>query len=174
MKALIPSVLIVGAAIGWLGPDLRSPEDVFKRHDAGASRPGKKSAAAAKPQWYGAALVLDRADDGHFYAPVRIDTRDYRMLVDTGASMIALTGDDARDIGLDWDPNALQPVARGASGVVMGVPVTLPEVAVGDFTVRDVDAVIIPAGLPFSLLGQSYLSHIANVQLAGKTMTLSN
>ena len=173
MKTLVPSVLIVGAAIGWLGPDLRAPGDLIEARDLDA--PASKAADSPdRPQWYGGAMVLDREADGHFYAQVRIDTRDYRMLVDTGASMVALTGEDARDMGLDWDPNALQPVGRGASGVVMGVPLTLPEVAVGDFAVRDVDAVIVPEGLPFSLLGQSYLSQIASVQLSGETMTLSN
>ena len=109
MKMLIPTVLLVGAAVGWLGPDLRAPSEVIKRSNPDA-RAAKAAAGKEQPQWYGGAMVLDREQDGHFYANVRIDTRDYRMLVDTGASMIALTGDDARDMGLDWDPNGLQPV----------------------------------------------------------------
>ena len=62
----------------------------------------------------------------------------------------------------------------GASGVVMGVPVRLPEVAVGDFVARDVEAVIVPEGLGISLLGQSFLSHIETVNISGDTLTLSD
>lgn len=172
MKTLVATVLIIGAVIGWFGPTFTAPKEVAGgSHIVAPEEP--KINLAAKPQWYGGDMVLQRASDGHFYAGVRVDTRDYKMLVDTGASMVALTGDDARNMGLYWDPNDLQPVARGASGVVMGVPVTLKEVAVGDFTANNVNAVIIPDGLGISLLGQSFLSHINNVAISGDTLTLS-
>ncbi|WP_305097260.1 retropepsin-like aspartic protease family protein [Croceibacterium aestuarii] len=172
MKSLVPSVLIIGAVVGWIGPDLRAP-DKAAASSAASLEPKAQLELAAAPKWYGGDMQLQRANDGHFYAGVRVDTRDYRMLVDTGASMVALTGDDARNMGLDWDPGHLVPVARGASGAVLGVPVRLREVAVGDFVARNVDAVIIPDGLAVSLLGQSFLSHIDKVEIAGDTLTLS-
>ena len=173
MKTLVPSVLIIGALVGWFAPGVEPATELAEATPAEVV-PDPQLNVASEPRWDAGEMVLDRAGDGHFYAGVRVESRDIRMLVDTGASMIALTGDDARDAGLYWDASELAPVARGASGVVMGVPITLSEVAVGDFAVRDVDAVIIPEGLPFSLLGQSYLSQIASVQLSGETMTLSN
>ena len=173
MKALVPAVLIVGAVVGWFGPSYTPAGDSPEGAQAMASEQSQL-ALATKPAWYGGDMVLEREHDGHFYAAVRVETRDYRMLVDTGASMVALTGEDARDIGLQWDPHALQPVGRGASGVVMGVPVTLSEVAVGDFTARGVEAVIIPEGLAISLLGQSFLSNVENVAISGDTLTLSD
>ena len=173
MKTLVPAVLIAGLAIGWFGPKV-SPPGEFVGGSKVAEVPDPQLNLAAKPEWYGGDMVLERHQDGHFYAGVRVDTRDLRMLVDTGASVIALTGEDARDLGLDWDPNGLMPVARGASGVVMGVPVRLDEVAVGDFAARDVEAVIIPDGLAISLLGQSFLASIENVAISGDKLTLSN
>lgn len=170
MKQLVVIVVVIGALAGWLAPALRAPE----ADDVAAEKPEAQLALAARPAWHGGHVLLDRERDGHFYAPVRIDTRDYRMLVDTGASIVALTGEDARNIGLDWDPNGLTPVAHGASGVVMGVRVELGEVAVGDFVARKVEAVIIPEGLPISLLGQSFLSNIEKVAISGDTLTLSN
>lgn len=172
MKALVPCVLVAGALVGWFAPGV-PPEAVPSDALAPAGAEAQLN-VTVKPQWYGGEVTLERAGDGHFYAPVRVDTRDYRMLVDTGASMVALTGEDARNIGLQWDPQALQPVGRGASGVVMGVPVTLAEVAVGDFVARRVDAVIIPEGLGISLLGQSFLSNVENVAISGDTLTLSD
>lgn len=157
MKALVPAVLVVGALVGWFapgGPDKGTEAAPSKLTEAPESTPQ----AAAKPAWYGGAMVLSRAGDGHFYANVRIDTRDHRMLVDTGASVVALTGEDARNIGRDWDPNALSLVARGASGPVFSIPAVLDSIAVGDFEARGVQAIIVPKGLPVSLLGQSFLS----------------
>jgi aspartyl protease family protein len=173
MKNLVVMVVVIGALVGWFAPGLRAPEAEVAP-PAAAEEPEAQLALAAKPVWHGGQVVLDRERDGHFYAPVRVDTRDYRMLVDTGASMVALTGEDARNIGLDWDPNRLAPVARTANGVVMGVRVELPEVAVGDFVARGVDAVIIPEGLPISLLGQSFLANVQHVAISGDTLTLSN
>jgi aspartyl protease family protein len=77
-------------------------------------------------------------------------------------------------MGLDWDPDALAPVARGASGPVMGVPVTLPEIAVGDFEAHNVQAVIVPEGLAISLLGQSFLSQVPKMGIVDDRLTLSD
>jgi aspartyl protease family protein len=173
MKALVPVVLVVGALVGWFGPSVAPPTEVVGGSVIDEAEQAQLN-VAAKPEWYGGDMVLEREGDGHFYASVRVDTRDYRMLVDTGASMVALTDEDAQDIGLSWDPAGLIPVARGAGGTVMGVPMTLREIAVGDFVARNVDAVIIPEGLPISLLGQSFLSHVENVAISGDTLTLSN
>jgi aspartyl protease family protein len=170
MKGFALSVLAIAAAVALAVP----------RQDDGAKKalPTLTGAADAgpgdKPAWSGGAMVLEREGDGHFYATAQIDSGDYHMLVDTGASMVALTGDDARQMGLDWDPDGLTPVAQGASGPVMGVHTTIPQMSVGDFEARDVDAVIIPDGLPVSLLGQSFLRNVPNVQIADNKLTLSD
>jgi aspartyl protease family protein len=56
----------------------------------------------------------------------------------------------------------------------MGVPVTIPDMAVGDFEAHNVQAIIVPDGLPVSLLGQSFLRHVPNVSIADNSLTLSN
>ena len=56
----------------------------------------------------------------------------------------------------------------------MGVTVKIPTMAVGDFEAHDVPAVIIPEGLGISLLGQSFLSHVPNVDIADDKLTLSS
>lgn len=95
------------------------------------------------------------------------------MLVDTGASVIALTGADAQAAGIYWDESEVRPVGRGASGTVYGVPKRLDEVAIGDLSQRNVEAIIVPRGLDISLLGQSYLSRLGRVDISGNTMELS-
>ena len=131
-----------------------------------------ESSAPAQDSWGGGQLVLQRRPDGHFYASPRIAGSEIEMLVDTGASFIALTGDDARRAGLFWDASQLQPVARGASGPVFGVPVVLDRVELGSHVATQVPAAIVPEGLPVTLLGQSFLSRIDKVEISGDRMVL--
>ncbi len=116
--------------------------------------------------------MLPRAADGHFYADVTVEGVTKEMLIDTGASVIALTGPDAEAMGLYWTEADVAPVARGASGTVYGVPITLNLVQLGDFEAQAVEAVIVPRGLGVSLLGQSFLSQVGRVEIEGEQMVL--
>ncbi len=129
-------------------------------------------ATDAESDWYAGGHTLNREWDGHFYAEAHVDGTPVRMLVDTGASVIALTADDAVAAGLEWSDDQVRHIGSGASGAVYGVPVSLNEVEVGGLTRQNVRAVIIPEGLDISLLGQSYLSKIGNVAIEDGTMTL--
>ena len=115
-------------------------------------------------------LVLSREADGHFYADTYVDGTPVFMVVDTGASVVALTGDDAAAAGFQWDEDSVRAIGTGASGTVYGVPVRLNELEIGGIAQRDVQAVIIPEGLETSLLGQSWLAQIDTVEIAGDEM----
>lgn len=129
---------------------------------------------AASSDWFAGDHTLNRQSNGHFYASASVDGVPVRMMIDTGASMIALTGSDARAIGLHWDDAEVRAIGRGASGNVYGVPIRLSEVEIGGMVRSNVDAVIVPSGLDVSLLGQSYLSQIGAVEINGDTMVMSN
>ena len=118
--------------------------------------------------------MLEREYDGHFYADVRVDGGNYRFLVDTGASLLALTGEDAEAMGLFWDESDLTHIGEGASGAVRGVPVVLDRVELGGHVAENVEAAIIPDGLGVSLLGQSFLQKVGKVQIEGERMVLSD
>lgn len=121
---------------------------------------------------FGGEHILSRERDGHFYANATIDGSNMRMLVDTGASVIALTGRDARAAGVHWDESEVRHIGSGASGAVYGVPVTLSQVEIGGMERQNVDAVVIPQGLDISLLGQSYLSQIGKVEIENDRMVM--
>lgn len=119
------------------------------------------------------AIRLARQPDGHFYATTGIDGAQINVLVDTGASFVALTGDDARAAGLYWSESDVRPIARGASGVVEGVPMMIDRIELGGTEIRDVEAAVIPEGLSVTLLGQSFLQRFDKVEIEGDTMVLS-
>jgi aspartyl protease family protein len=121
----------------------------------------------------GKSVALKRAADGHFYVDGDIRGVQVKFLVDTGASMVALTADDARSLGLFWSPDELRMIGRGANGDIQGKPVTIESLQIGGFKVDNIPAVIIPEGLDVSLLGQAFLSKIGNVNINKDQMTFS-
>lgn len=115
--------------------------------------------------------VVPRAFNGHFYTDADINGQPVHMVVDTGATGVALTIGDAQRLGIPFDPANFQVIGGGASGAVRGAIVTLGDVAVGGKHASNVDAAVIE-GLEISLLGQSYLRHLDNVEISGDTMHL--
>ena len=167
---LLVAIGIVGIA-AWLAPQLPSPLSTASPDSA----PNDPQLAVLHNEHRGAGQVtLIRAPNGHFYADVSLGRgASANMLVDTGASVVALTAEDGRALGVNWRANDVQVVARGASGDVYGVRTRLDRVAVGEIEVRDVDAVVIPEGLPHSLLGQSFLSEVGRIEVRQDAMVLN-
>lgn len=128
------------------------------------------SAESSHEAWLTGGTVLDRQSDGHFYADANVNSHQTHFLVDTGASIVALTGTDAQAIGLTWADSDIVRIGQGASGTVYGVPVRLDHVELGGFEADDVQAAIIPDGLSVSLLGQSFLSKLRGVRIDGDRM----
>ncbi len=116
-------------------------------------------------------IELPRAQDGHYYLTLDVDGADVRFLVDTGATGIVLSDEDARRIGLD--PAALNylGVASTANGDVRTARVVLDRIDLGGITDRDVPAFVNEGELNTSLLGMSYLGRF-HMEIAGDRMTL--
>jgi len=123
----------------------------------------------------GVAPVVAVAADlqGHFLVHPSIDGRRIRMLVDTGASIVALSYEDAETVGIRVTANDFTAQLRTANGVVEAAPVRLPEIRVGDILVENVDAVVLPRGrLGTSLLGMSFLRRLRGFEISQGRLTL--
>lgn len=112
---------------------------------------------------------LQRGPDGHFYADAQVNGTTIRFMVDTGASVVVLSGRDAQRAGLQLSSE--RETAMGVGGPVEVTPVTLDRIAVGGIEARGVQAAV-AEDLPVSLLGQSYLSRVNSVEIRGDTMVL--
>lgn len=112
---------------------------------------------------------LERADDGHFYVDAQVNSARVRFLVDTGASVVALTLADAQRAGISLPSE--RDLAIGAGGEVEVIPVSVDRLAIGSLSANHVRAAVAP-GLPVSLLGQSFLSQVGAVEIRGDTMVL--
>ncbi len=120
----------------------------------------------------GAGQVTLRAEaGGHYFANVLINGGTLRMLVDTGATTLAITAQDARRLGLDY-LSAPRVGTNTANGTSSGYRLRLDTVAMGGIVLHGVDAIVSEGGLPFGLLGMSFLGR-TSMQRDGDTMTLT-
>ncbi len=115
--------------------------------------------------------VLEREDNGHFFTVADVNGEPIKFVVDTGATTVALTQDDARRAGVQFDPGQFEVVGSGASGAVRGQEVLLKDVELDGKKVSDIHALVLD-GLTISLLGQNYLRHLDSVSISGDRMTL--
>ena len=117
------------------------------------------------------ALVLDRRDDGHFYADVEVNGVPISMLVDTGASSVALSAEDARRVGIATTIGMHEVIGEGAGGAVQGEIVTIERIRLSGVEQAGVQAAVLKGG-SMSLLGQSFLRDFASVEIRGDQMHL--
>jgi len=120
----------------------------------------------------GSSTSINKASDGHFWAEARVNSGSVRFLVDTGASVVALTPLDAQKAGFNLHTLNYTAPINTAAGRIMAAPIKLDLVSVGNVTVRNVRAVVIREGLPQSLLGMSYLGELQKVEASRDLLIL--
>ncbi|MBM3606017.1 MAG: TIGR02281 family clan AA aspartic protease [Alphaproteobacteria bacterium] len=120
----------------------------------------------------GSRIEIPLGRGGHFHLEAVLNGTPIDFIVDTGATSIALSRDDAARIGLDPENLRFTGLAVTANGRVGTAPVTIAEFVIGDTIDRDVRAVVIDSELQDSLLGMSYLRRFARVSFEGDLLVL--
>lgn len=115
---------------------------------------------------------IRKSPDGQFWAHALVNHAQVKLLVDTGASVVALTPEDARKAGIDMRALKYVVPINTANGQVMAASAQLKQVKVGGVGVRNVRAVVIPKGLSHSLLGMSYLGQLQKVEATRSALIL--
>jgi aspartyl protease family protein len=144
------------------------------RFRAGAVPPSAPQAAAVKPAILqtapsqvssGRKVTLRRDRRGHFATEASINGRRLDLMVDTGASVVALTRRDAERIGFSPSASDFTAQVQTANGRVKAAPASLPAVEIGGIVVRNVQALIVDdAALTENLLGLSFLSRLSRYE----------
>ncbi len=103
----------------------------------------------------------------------RVAGRNLSFMVDTGASVIALTAQDAARVGVRPMRSEYDVSVSTANGTVRAARTRLTNVEIGGLMVRDVDALVLPEGaLSENLLGLSFLSKLKRYEFAGSKLVL--
>ena len=118
-------------------------------------------------------LVLKAGSHGHFTVKAAVNGTPVTFLVDTGASAIYLTPDDAARLG--WTPQQLTYSERyaTASGVVHAAPVTLRSLRIGQLELYDLPASVGEEPSSVSLLGMSFLRRFESYEVRGDRLILT-
>ena len=105
----------------------------------------------------GTRIVLTESSGGHFMTAGQINGRAVQFMVDTGATVVAMSVADAERAGVAYKNG--QPVLMStANGAIQAYRIRLNSVRVGDVEVFDVEAVVTPQPMPYMLLGNSFLT----------------
>jgi aspartyl protease family protein len=120
----------------------------------------------------GKEVRIRMSPDGHFWARVRIDGVERRMLIDSGATVTALSTETAAAAGLT-PTDGLMPVAiRTANGMISAQTATANELRLGDIRARDLTVVVSPAFGDSDILGMNFLSRLKSWRVEEGTMIL--
>ena len=108
----------------------------------------------------GSEIVMTAGAGGHFVTEGSINGRAVRFMVDTGATMIAMGQAEADRLGINWKAGE-RGMASTANGLIPTFRVNLAAVRIGDVVVHNVDASVSPTSMPYTLLGNSFLTRFS-------------
>jgi aspartyl protease family protein len=116
--------------------------------------------------------VFRRAPDGHFYVDAEVNGATIHFLIDTGASLLTLSPEDARAAGLILSDSDFSQRATTANGIARIAPVMLREVDLQQIALTDVQAAVVELPMPTSLLGMSFLSRLQGYEVRDGELVL--
>ena len=118
-------------------------------------------------------IQITGANPGDFAITAQINGARVAMVLDTGASSVVLTRDDAKAAGLPLEVLNYTVNIDTANGRARAAPVTLDRIAIGGLVERSVEALVAqPGQLKMSLLGMSFLNRLQSWQVSGDRLVL--
>jgi aspartyl protease family protein len=163
--------ILIGGGLAWY--TVRHADDVLQdKADVVSTQPAPAAPSKSIPP--GGRKVAIAADaSGHFLSDAVINGRAIRVVVDTGATSVALSSETAKRLGLKIDPGAYANPVTTANGVTMGARVMLSEVRIGAISVPNVEAIVIKGeALGINLLGMSFLNKLRKFEVGGGQLEL--
>lgn len=177
-------IVVLSLAVPRMAPELiaRLTADTRTAETGGVRGPDASgvapppSAPASDPQLvpgYGRQVALSADRSGHYFADATVNGIAVRVMVDTGATLVALTADTASRLGITPAQSAYWLPLSTANGAIAAAPVSLDHIRLGNIDVYNVQAVVMPAGaLSTNLLGMSFLDKLSRFQAGGGQLVL--
>ncbi|MBX9926023.1 MAG: TIGR02281 family clan AA aspartic protease [Hyphomicrobiaceae bacterium] len=130
-----------------------------------ALKPSLAEPEPDKPARRGTLVELRADRSGHYQAEIEINGRRVDALVDTGATLVALTYEDAQRLGIYLRDGDFTMVTNTANGTARAAPITLDRVEIGPIQIRNVQASVSePGRMRTNLLGMSFLSRVTKFE----------
>jgi aspartyl protease family protein len=120
------------------------------------------------------AIRFPLSDNGHFMIEASAEGVPIRFMLDTGASRVVLSKEDAKRIGIDVSALTFNQPTSTANGMVLSAPITIHSLSVGPIHVYNVRAAVNGSDLDGSLLGMSFLEKIKKYEVSNGQLVLYN
>ena len=185
LAVMVPALprMVPGGLMGLTGAGASSGErtqertqaerdaDVRRRMAIARAERDARSGKERKARKGTASLTADRR--GHFLAEATINRRAIEVLVDTGASSVAMSRATAKRLGVRVGRSDFVHTASTANGTVKMAVATLDRVRIGGVELRDVEAAVLPDGaLDGVLLGMSFLGRLDSFRVENGRLLL--
>jgi len=120
----------------------------------------------------GGEVRIPLSPDGHFWAQATINGVERRMLVDSGATVTALSRSTAAEASVEPTANMIPVMMHTANGTVEAETGSVDRLQLGSIEARNLDVVISPALGNFDVLGMNFLSQLASWRVENRTLIL--
>lgn len=118
-------------------------------------------------------VTIVRSDNGHFEAVAGINGVSVRFLIDTGATSIVLSAQDARAAGIDPDSLDYTIATQTANGIARSARAVIETLYLGGIERKKMQVLVAqPGRLGRSLLGQQFLESLSSYEKRGDRLTL--
>lgn len=120
----------------------------------------------------GREVRIRMAADGHFWASATLNGVKRRMLIDSGATVTAISEATAAAAGVEGNAGPVPVVLRTANGMAPARTGSVEELRLGNILARDLKVVVSPAFGDLDVIGMNFLSKLASWRVEGRTLVL--
>jgi aspartyl protease family protein len=120
----------------------------------------------------GKEVRIRMASDGHFWADARINGVRRRLLIDSGATVTAISERTAAAAGVEGSGAPVPVVLQTANGMAPARAGSVDELRLGNIVARDLKVVVSPAFGDMEVIGMNFLSKLASWRVEGRTLIL--
>nr|PZN81011.1 MAG: TIGR02281 family clan AA aspartic protease [Pseudomonadota bacterium] len=118
-------------------------------------------------------VTLEPGEDGHFTATALINGHPVSVLIDTGASIVALSHEDAERVGVRVSPGDFTKRVQTANGIAKVAPILLESIKIGEITLYNIEAAVSePGRLGTTLLGMTFIGRLSRAEMRGGVLIL--
>jgi aspartyl protease family protein len=170
VAVLLAGCLLLLGVMKWGSEQVAEPGADFGLEQS--QNAGSAPAQIARTTATGAEMVIPAGRNGHFLVTAEVEDVEILFLVDTGASQVILTVEDAERLGHRVETLEFSDRFQTANGAIRGAPLLLSELRIGDLEIEDVRASVIRAPMSTSLLGMSFLSRLEGYEVGEEGLIL--
>ena len=118
-------------------------------------------------------IIIAISADGHFYINLKVNNKNIRFMIDTGASETVIDKKIAKDIGIDFGNIYYDKIFKTANGQVRGATINIDEIDVSGMKFYNVEASITESDLSVPLLGMSFLKRFYKYEFYREKLILT-